>query len=310
MKHQAKSNALLDFCEFPVNGEAWEQFAREFLLEMNLRLKTTTGRGADQGKDLVVEEVLTGTFTDHSRSWLVSCKHNAHSDKAVGIDSESNIIDRVTQCGARGFIGFYSTVPSSALVERLDDYRQRGQIEAFELFDNRRIESILLQRSLTRLISTFFPISSREVRPIAVLFERYVPLPCKVCGTDLLIEDKIDNQAGIVVFEYNRAEPERRYLHTYAVCKGRCDAVLSKAVRSRGNSTSWFDISDIALPPQFADYVGNLITEWASPSYSTHCREDMRSILRAIAQRVMRVPTFAELERYRSNLDFQSVWPF
>jgi hypothetical protein len=70
----------------------------------------------------------------------VSCKHFATSGKSVGPDDESNITDRVRHHGADGFIGFYSTMPSAGLVERLQQYLSRGDLATTEIFDRNKIE--------------------------------------------------------------------------------------------------------------------------------------------------------------------------
>ena len=106
---------MIDWTEIP-NGDSWELFARDFLAELGFVIDIGPGRGADAGRDLVVSEQLRGRLRTKKFTWLVSCKNFAVSDKSVGPDQENNITDRLKQHDADGFIGFYSTVPSSGLV--------------------------------------------------------------------------------------------------------------------------------------------------------------------------------------------------
>src|SRR5258707_8268035 len=110
--------SLIDFAEIRT-GEVWELFAAQYLKEIGFTIESEPGRGSDGGKDLIVTEHLEGYLTKQHFRWLVSYKHFARSGKSVGADDEQNILERVKQFGADGFLGFYSTLASSARVTRL-----------------------------------------------------------------------------------------------------------------------------------------------------------------------------------------------
>lgn len=128
-----KRSEMFDFTELSENGEQLEQLVRELCLSLGYRFRWT-GRGADAGQDLVLEEEGDALFGKKIRSWLVSCKHTAHANYGKGravnggdVGSDGGIIDAVAQHNAHGYLLVCSTVPSSALVTRLDAIeRNRG----------------------------------------------------------------------------------------------------------------------------------------------------------------------------------------
>lgn len=75
-----------------------------FLHALDSRLWKGLGRGADLGKDLVVEEARFGVLGESVVRWLVSCKHFAHSGRAVSPDDERNIRERVEAHKCHGFL--------------------------------------------------------------------------------------------------------------------------------------------------------------------------------------------------------------
>jgi hypothetical protein len=85
-------NKLIDFKEISSDGETWELFARDFLEEMGFFIETPPDRVADGDKDMLITEEVKGKLHRDKFRWLVSCKHHAHSDKAVNEnDHEKNM---------------------------------------------------------------------------------------------------------------------------------------------------------------------------------------------------------------------------
>ena len=116
---------VLDFKEIPTptggaTRDQFELFAREFLEFAGFKVIVGPDRGPDGGRDLVVQEARTGVAGETLINWLVSCKHKAHSGTSVTPDDEPDIHDRVRTHGCQGFIGFYSTIPSSGLGTKLN----------------------------------------------------------------------------------------------------------------------------------------------------------------------------------------------
>jgi hypothetical protein len=115
---------LLDFSEIPqakggsTGSDAFEQFTAELLKLMGYKEVRGPSRCPDGGRDLIVEEIRKGISKNTKIRWLVSCKHFAHSGKSVGVGDESDISDRINQHKCDGFLGVYSTLPSTSLEER------------------------------------------------------------------------------------------------------------------------------------------------------------------------------------------------
>src|SRR5947209_13046470 len=116
--------AALDFTEIPPASEGaqrdtFELFARELLHAEGFRIVEHPDRGADGGRDLIVEEDRSGPGGCNVVRWLVSCKHKAHSGNSVTHADEPNVRDRLGTHRCGGFIAVYSTVPSSGLADIL-----------------------------------------------------------------------------------------------------------------------------------------------------------------------------------------------
>src|ERR1035441_784324 len=130
--------SILDFKEIPQanipNGEQdqFELFARDFLVYQGFEVVEDPSRGNDGGKDMVVCETRAGVTGSTNVRWLVSCKHFAPSGRSVGADDEANVVERVAQHGCNGFLGVYSTVPSSGLADRLVALRKDFQTYWFD----------------------------------------------------------------------------------------------------------------------------------------------------------------------------------
>src|SRR5450755_3978449 len=98
--------------------DTFEQFAGEFLELLGIHLVERPSRGADSGKDLIAEDVRKGRLGKSSIRYLVSCKHKAFSGSAVSPTDEQDIADRVKRNGCNGFLGIYSTIPTSNLQDK------------------------------------------------------------------------------------------------------------------------------------------------------------------------------------------------
>jgi len=155
----------LDFREIPPantgvgDQDAFEEFAQEFLEVSGYVIEDPASRGADGGKDLLVLE----TEGKVAKRWLVSCKHFAHSGRSVSPNDETNILDRLGQFDCQGFIGFYSTLASSALIERLKSYKKHKGID-YKIFNRSKIQRLLVtKRQLQHLLQIYFPESFRMI---------------------------------------------------------------------------------------------------------------------------------------------------
>ncbi|KRR28150.1 hypothetical protein CQ14_38425 [Bradyrhizobium lablabi] len=185
------------------DGDQWELFTRDFLSELGFVIEIGPGRGADAGRDILVSEQLKGRVQSKKFSWLVSCKHFATSEKAVGPDQETNITDRLKHHSAKGFLGVYSTMPSSSLINRLQEYLDRGDIEAYEIFDAKKIEAHFASAGMSKLALRYFPISYGRLRPIQQILGTKVEILCDVCGADILARSVLETARANIVWECN-----------------------------------------------------------------------------------------------------------
>lgn len=279
---------MIDWTEIP-NGDSWELFARDFLAELGFVIDIGPGRGADAGRDLVVSEQLRGRLRTKKFTWLVSCKNFAVSDKSVGPDQENNITDRLKQHDADGFIGFYSTVPSSGLVERLQRLEKSGDIAAFEIFDRKKIEGHFIDTGMSKLALRYFPTSYARMRPIQKFFGKYEDILCDVCGTDALAKSvRTPYYSNLVL-----ASPinnHRRYESLHVVCKGDCDQKLQALLYKKGFITQWEDIGDLVNPILF---LKNMLTYMnilhdREKEFSAEAHQRMKNIYVSLAQRTLR----------------------
>lgn len=293
----------IDFCEIPEahiasgNQDTFELFARDFLTEiLNFKVLSGPSRGADGGKDILAEESQFGTLSDNHTIWLVSCKHKAHSGRSVRPDDEINISDRMSQFEANGFIGFYSTLPSSGLNERLDSYKRKYKIE---IFDKEKIESCILNKKRYELFRRYFPksyekwVKSRRL-PSKIL-SAYEPLKCVVCGIDLLEPENEDH--GIVGFV---TDPQKhKCVHCYTACRGYCDEKMQAYYARCKQYTGWNDINDLIIPTIFLQKNIAIINQLheGSLEFDDNGLEEYKQILIKISQYVFRHQSEDEINR-------------
>jgi hypothetical protein len=146
--------SALNFKEIPqanlATGEQddFELFARDFFAYLGYKIISEPDRGQDGGKDILIQESRIGIGGETKLLWLVSCKHFAHSSsgkgKAVGVDDEINVSDRIKSNRCDGFIGFYSTIASSGLTKKLEGLSEYDGKE-FKVFNRGNIEQILFK---------------------------------------------------------------------------------------------------------------------------------------------------------------------
>lgn len=158
---------IIDFTEIPKankggkHQDRFELFARDFLRAIGYKIIRGPDRGADGNKDIIISEATVGIGGNETTTkWLVSCKHHAHSGKSVADKDEPNIIDRVTQHKCKGFMGVYSTLPSSGLSNRL--YGIRKKVPSV-IFDSARIEEMIFNcKQKEQLLLRYFPKSNEK----------------------------------------------------------------------------------------------------------------------------------------------------
>lgn len=294
---------VLDFGEIPSpanKSSAWdtfELFARDCLTAMGLAAVDGPDRGPDEGRDIVVKERRDGPVGRTVVRWLVSCKHKAHSGKAVSVSDEGSVRDRVEAHDCSGFIGFYSTLPSAALTKRLGTLKLERKF-----YDRESIESFLLTSPEGLVLARrYFPNSTERwmqenPRP-ADLLVGTAELRCANCGRNLLDPELTGNAVFWLDASHGKGVPPS-VEDVYCCCKGRCDRQL-EATRGREAWTyTWDDVSDIAVPTVFLkNLLMPLNQVGAGWRYSEKAAAGLKNLLWALFPRVSRQLTQAEQKR-------------
>ncbi|PBB52310.1 MULTISPECIES: restriction endonuclease [Mesorhizobium] len=281
---------MIDFKEIP-DGDAWEAFCRDYLVALGLVVEIPPAKGPDGGLDLLVKEQLRGSLASRPFTWLVSCKHYATSGKSVGTADEINITDRLEQHGADGFIGFYSTMASAALVTRLKELRDQKKIESYEIYDGTRIENGFHDAGLSGVLLQHLPKSHTSLRPIHPLLGRYQSLPCDVCGKDLLKASVTKETLRNITFATRYGIGDEPIIESvHFVCKGECDQRMDHLIHNRGLTTAWDDISDYCNPLIFirriTGYTNQMRT--APNSYAKAAHDRLINFYITLSQRTLR----------------------
>jgi hypothetical protein len=299
---------VLDFREIPIptvgaTRDQFELFAREFLEFIGFKVIVGPDRGPDGGRDLVVLEARTGVAGETQVKWLVSCKHKAHSGASVTPEDEPDIYDRVRTHACQGFLGFYSTIPSSGLATKLDAPTLQFEVQ---VYDPEKIERHLLTSSAgLALAKRFFPKSltrwQKEHPTPAKIFREEPALFCWYCKKSLLLP----KPHGIVVVWTTLPEkdqPRREHTeHVYWCCKGRCDSALQSYYRRQGLVDGWEDIPDLLMPIAYIRWVMTMFNEFhRGMTYSTDALANSKQLLLNLFPLICRDMTEEEKERINS----------
>jgi hypothetical protein len=166
-----KNDPIIDLTELVegVRGDGLEHLARLILRKKGLTVEHS-GRGADQGKDMLARELRKGPIGDTSVRWLVNCKDNSIAGKAVSENDVGSITDKLKQHHADGFMLFTTTTPGSALKSLLDsiDKSNGGEYDTC-VFDKADITTFLLDESNHHLIQQFLPASYKRLKGLTSL---------------------------------------------------------------------------------------------------------------------------------------------
>lgn len=279
--------------------DKFELFARDFFEAIGYRIHSAPGRGADGGKDLILIETRQGIANNTEVRWLVSCKHKAHSGSAVLKTDEPEISDSLRAHDCTGFIGFYSTLPSSGLVAKVESMTE---IE-HQFFDSSKIEQALLTNiKCLDLAKRYFPESFRnwtEENPkVAQIFSDHEPFRCHYCDSIL----DFDNRGIVVSYQkYEDTEDSfvKKIRNQYVCCGGDCDRILSKRYFTDGYSDSWAELRDYLTPTLYLKSVMAFCNELNDPKvqYSDEAFEQQKDILLKAFPYVCRNLTKREVER-------------
>lgn len=300
---------MLDFKEIPEahlatgNQDTFEMFARDFFSELGFKIIVGPDRGADGGRDLIIEEEREGSLGKTNVRWLVSCKHKAHSGNSVTDKDENNIRDRIHSNKVDGFIGFYSTIPSAGLQSMIRNITE-GKEECL-IFDRESIEKFIIEKNMKGLMKRYFPNSLRkyegEEHRVSNFLDEYFPLECEFCSKDLL--EKSAQGMNIIVFFGNYDDEGIEYVEDiYWSCKGECDEKLKQYYKEKGfRDLGWEDIADLIIPTKFIDWVCAILNnmKYGDVVFSDEAFEKLKKAIICISQLVFKDTTEEKKERIR-----------
>jgi hypothetical protein len=294
---------IIDFREVPEantgkgDQDTFELLARDFFQALGFEIGESPSRGADGGKDLIIFESLVGSVSATKRRWVVSCKHNARSGKAVGDRDEIDVLGRVRKFKADGFMGFYSTLPSNGLMQTL---RSHESEIAIHLWDRERIESELVSdKRLQMVFKRYFPDSYDEwrrnsPRPARV-FGEYDPLACSVCGKDLL-----QDRSGVIGLAIKFVDNKKHVLDVYWACRGHCDRVKQQEIwHSLETSTGWEGLDDLSIPLVYVRWFISTFNNLRNGDevFTDEAFEKFKEFTMAVSQIVVRETTAEQWQR-------------
>ncbi|AOO64805.1 restriction endonuclease [Sulfurospirillum halorespirans] len=185
-----------------ISPEDWEFFAIDFLVSNGFLIINYPSRGSDGGSDGIVEY--------NNIKYIVSCKHYLNSGKSIGTDIEQSILDRTYQHGANGFIGFYSTLVSSSLQNRLNQLKDKINIL---IYDRNIISNYLPKISSSILQKYGLPNQFQYILNVAK--KDYKPLNCLICSKDILQDENISFSMALITKNKN---DEFEYLYGCKNC--------------------------------------------------------------------------------------------
>ena len=218
---------------------------------------------------------------------------------------ESGIVDRLREHNCKAFIGFYSTLPSSGLGNRLKGIQDNNAIEVL-IYDRELIEGNLLRSAEgLELARRFFPKSfkewERESPKPAKIFDGDPSLKCHVCNSEFLENEK----HGIIVFwegidkEYKSTN---RIEYIKWVCKGRCDHVMKNKIAMLNPNVidRWEDIPDVVIPTKYIQWVMTVFNQQHKGIvYSDEAFDNLKTFMIRVFPHVSRHLTSDEEERIK-----------
>ncbi len=157
--------SVIDFSELKgfVPGEHFEAVVREIARILCLSL-SWTGRGADEGKDLILTEICKGPLSNIPIKWLVQCKDFSKTRNSVKEADVGPIIDKVKQHKANGYLIATTTAVSTGLMKKLDslDIRNGGEIH-IKVWDYPELVNFLSRAEFIEITKQYLPESYKKL---------------------------------------------------------------------------------------------------------------------------------------------------
>lgn len=152
---------MIDFSELSRDGTDLELITREILNNKGLEVYWS-GKGPDNGRDLICIENTVSSIKFGKKRWVVQCKDFAVSGKSVGVNDLEDISGCVDMNNADGYLLVCTTYPSSSLVERLEKIGETKDL-SIAIWDSDHLKKELLKPNNIHLINSFMPKSAQSL---------------------------------------------------------------------------------------------------------------------------------------------------
>lgn len=152
---------MLDFKELSKDGTDLERLVREIFVREGYETHWT-GKGPDGGRDLLVVERVQGPLSKFERTWLVQCKHKAHSGNSIGREEANSLVTDCKSAKAGGYLMVCTTALTSGLITTYKELQADGDL-VIDYWDEVKLEDKLLKPCNFSLIDLFFSKSSNKV---------------------------------------------------------------------------------------------------------------------------------------------------
>ncbi|MGJ4973447.1 restriction endonuclease [Bradyrhizobium sp. HKCCYLRH1073] len=180
--------ATLDFSEMTGKpaGETFEGLIR--LVGQRLGVSVIwTGRGTDQGRDMIFIESQIGQIGSNPIRGLVNCKDNSRTNQAVTEHDVGAVLDKLVQHKCDGFLLATTTTAGTALKAKLDEIARDSTHHRIQtkVWDRLELTSMLLSDQFSDLLRQFFPEQSARNSAIEIDAARLkleASLPRQVVG--------------------------------------------------------------------------------------------------------------------------------
>ncbi len=190
---------IIDFSELE-SSHKFEQFAEEVLRSLGYVINMRPGEGPDDGRDMIVTDVMEGKLSRKEVKYLVSCKHQS---RAVGPKDEERLVERLFAHHCRGFIGFYSNHVTQGLINATEGLKSSPSMP--DGCDVILMQDADIRKTLSelpdgpKLVQRWFPRAhTKFLRTVSesYVFRNRPVMRCAECCRDLL-----EDFSGVVIYE-------------------------------------------------------------------------------------------------------------
>lgn len=149
------SDPDIDWTRLSPDGRELEQLTRDLIGALGYR-SAWSGQGPDDGRDVIAIEPGVADFGGFTRKWLVSCKHNASTSRAVNYADVGDVPGRLAQHGCQGFLLVCTTHPSAGLINAFRDWQNNTRY-LFHYWDEPTLRLLLRRTEASMVRATYFP---------------------------------------------------------------------------------------------------------------------------------------------------------